>query len=140
MVLTSARLHCMSLTSQDLNTIHGFLEEFQKKISEDTERKITSAINQLEIRISENLSIQQGEMNKKFSFLDKRFKKVDKRLDQIDDKFMAIDKQLETINQRFNGITAVLKDILDAVTIDQNERYSDHESRIHRLELHTKIS
>lgn len=59
------------------------------------------------------------------------------RIDAVEQTLSSFEK---TMHKRFNATDFVLKDIIEAVSMDENERYSDHDTRIRRLEQHTKIS
>lgn len=115
----------MSLTKKDLNLIEGILAK---------------EIHTLKLSFTHFETTVVG----RFNVVENRINTVENKIDGVENRINGIEQSVnsleKTMNKRFDSVDYVLKDIIEAITVDENERYSDHETRIRRLELHNKIS
>lgn len=88
---------------------------------------------------NEDIQLIKEALRSEFEQINKRFERVDHRFEAMDKRFDQVDQRFDRVEQRLEGIEKSLNELTDAVTVDGNERYSDHEERIKTLEakVHT---
>ena len=129
----------MTLTQEDIKTMKNFFDELGQKISADTERKINTALVNIEREIGGpklfeetaqtvklRSEIQASEDNLKTVII-----KLEKKLLK---EFNQIEMQFSLVYKRFDSVDKVLDDLVEFTTRDLNTRLEDQDVRIKLLE------
>lgn len=114
----------MALTSTDIGQIKGLLDTQRHKIATDTERKINTAITNLEVRVMTETSRLESDLQKHIKI---SIQTSENNLKQL-------------IQQRFDYLDGALENVTVEIIKIQGELHTDHEERIRALEQKIHIS